>query len=238
MIDSSQVNHWLSVALKPALALFVLAGVGAGVNYYMQSSKEKARLQMANELYAIQSQLSETPVDPEAADKKKADLQPKKDLKPIIEQLKTFAMNNAGERVALQGILSLKPFVGKEMSQKDWADTLEKVLEGADSSSFLTVLVQDEMATALSQSEGCKEAVGIWSGLLNQPESAPFKHGTQLKMGYCYEQLQDFEQAKLQYQSVSDAVPNSMKGQMAKKFLLHLQMKQAESSTPKGDKSS
>lgn len=85
-------------------------------------------------------------------------------------------------------------------------------------------MVQMEMGTLLANENNCQEAVSQWEKVLNN-KRADYLHATiQLKMGLCYEAMNDITKAEEFYGKATTAKDSSV-GKSADKYLRLLQAK-------------
>ena len=106
-------------------------------------------------------------------------------------------------------------------------DDAKKVLTSvADSSKdLLSAMVNTELGTLLANENNCQEAIGYWEKVANN-KRAEFLHSpVQLKMGLCYEALNDTAKAEQAYTKVKDQEKDSSIGKSADKYLRLLSAK-------------
>jgi predicted negative regulator of RcsB-dependent stress response len=106
-------------------------------------------------------------------------------------------------------------------------DSAKKSLSSVadNSKDLLGAMVQSELGTLLANENNCKEAISYWEKIASN-KKAEFMHSpVQLKMGLCYEAMNENSKAEEIYSKVKEQEKDSSVGRSADKYLRLLQVK-------------
>lgn len=205
-----------------AFATFIVIGVGASLlNYFSEkkevSQQEKYFLLEKNytekkrgfdeaaraELMASQAKdkKSAPPFDP--AKKASGDLS--KDYGTVVTDFEAFINESPNSKAAQMAALNLSDIYASYKMNNEALSALQKVEKGLDNSDMLAALVWMQMGNVLANKNDCKTAVEKWQTLTSH-KSLAFAHDeAKLRMGLCYEALNDLVLAEAAYSQVGKA---------------------------------
>lgn len=202
-----------------AVAAFVVVGLGASILNYFSEKKEIAQQEkyyVLEKSYTEKKRGFEEAARAEVAatqnkDKKnvpafdpakKASGDITKDYGTVITGFETFINEGATTKAAQMAALNLSEIYSTYKKNDEALATLQKVEKGLDKDDMLTALVWMQMGNVLANKNDCKAAVEKWQALVNS-KSLVFAHDeAKLRMGLCYESLNDLAKAEETYAEV------------------------------------
>ncbi|MNK08069.1 hypothetical protein D3C87_259940 [compost metagenome] len=209
-----------SKAVIAAIALFVVVGAGASIYGYLSSKKEVA---LQEQYFVVEKEYTEKkrgfdevaraelmaaqakdkknlpPVD--ASKKASGDLQ--KDFGTVITGFENIISESPNTTAAQMAALNLSDIYSNYKKSDEAFATLAKVEKGLAKSAAMTALVLQKMGTLLADKNDCKGAVEKWQAVVDRKGLAFAHDEVKLRMGLCYESMNDLDKAEQLYTDVS-----------------------------------
>lgn len=191
-------------------------------------SEKKRGFEEADRAVMMATQSKDKKAEAEALKKKPTgDLE--KDYGTEVANFEGFIQTNPQTRAAQMAALNLSEiYMNYKMNDKALA-ALEKVEKGLDKKDMLTALVFMQMGNAKSAAGDCQSAVMSWQNVVNNKALAFAHDETKLRMGLCYESMNDLAKAEQAYQEVGNSNAESTDftaSREAQKYLRLLKAKQ------------
>lgn len=203
-----------------AFAVFVVAGVGISLASYLSEKKEitqqekyfslekaytdkKRGFEEAARAEAVAAQSKDKKNTPEVDLTKKATGDLTKDYGTVISGFEGF-INEAGTTKAAQmAALNLSDIYLNYQKNDEALATLQKVEKSLDQSDVLTALVWMQLGNAYANKNDCKSALEKWEKLTSNKALAFAHDEAKLRMGMCYESMNDLAKAESVYTEIS-----------------------------------
>lgn len=235
-----------------AIVLFVVIGLGVSITGYFSEKKEttaqekyfvieksytakKEGFEQAerSEMAAALNKDKKNPAPPATGVKPTGDLT--QDYGPIVTNFESLITESPDTKAAEMAALNLSDIYLSYKKYDEALNVLVRVEKGLSHSGMLTALVLEQMATVYADKNDCKTAVSKLEEIL-QMKALAFAHDeAKLRMGLCYEALNDSGLAEKMYVEVSrqsDPNGDSMAAHQADKYLRLLKAK--KNFTPSG----
>lgn len=223
-----------------AIVFLGLVAIGGAYGIYSYTQK-KAAEKAQEELFVIEKDFSDLKEKFEVAeanykaekdkskDAKKPENYPSgefaKDYGSITQRFEKFILSQNGTPAASKASLTLAKLYLENEKQQEAYDILVKT---KDSTEFFKSLRLLMLGTALEHKGQCAEANQEWKKILSN-ETARFLHAeTHLRMGLCYENLAEIEQARVAYEKVQKDFADSESAKKAIGYLRQLDMKSSQ----------
>ena len=208
--------------IKAAVVVVVLAAVAwTGYSIYQNKQEEKAQ----SEYFLIEKGILKKKdqflqaKNQKDSKEEKASGDVQKDYGSELSQLEVFMKRHPS---TVAGQLAAMSFIDIYNDYNAAQKGLEKInlLQNQERGSGLfSGLLKLQLGNLYAQDRKCKEALDHWRPVLEN-EGWNFLHArARLKMGVCYEALNQVELAKKMYQEVRAEAPNSSLGKMAETYL-------------------
>lgn len=230
-----------------AFAAFVVVGVGISLASYFSEKKEVAQqekyfslekaytdkkrgFEEAARAEMMAAQAKDKKTTPEVDASKKATGDVNKDYGTVISGFESF-INEAGSTKAAQmAALNLSDiYLNYKMNDEALA-TLQKVEKNLDQSDVLTALVWMQLGNVFANKNDCKSALEKWGKLANTKALAFAHDEAKLRMGMCYESMNDLAKAEAVYTEIGKKEDQSSTdfaaSREAQKYLRILKAKQ------------
>ncbi|MEN0060202.1 MAG: hypothetical protein AAGB31_15290 [Bdellovibrio sp.] len=223
-----------------AIIVFAVVGVGASITSYLSEKNEQAQQEKyfllekeyLNKKQGFEEALraglnpnSKAPVD--ASKKASGDLE--KDYGTVVRGLESFVAEAPKSKAAQMAALHLSDVYLSYKKHSEALAALKKVESGLDNKAVLTALVWMQIGNVLSDQNDCQGAIGQWQKISDN-KSLAFAHDeAKLRMGLCYEVLNDAGKAEQLYTEVSKkqdaSTANFAASREAEKYLRLLKAK-------------
>lgn len=207
------------------IAAFVVIGVGVSIANYFSEKKEisqqekyfllektytekkrgfeeAARAEMTQAAQAQQAK-KDKKAAPTFDPSKKASGDIQKDYGPVITGLESFVSDSPNTKAAQMAALNLTDIYLTYKKNDEALATLQKVEKGLDKEGVLSGLVWMQMGNILAEKADCKGAVEKWQVLVNNKNFAFAHDEAKLRMGLCFESMNDLAKAEELYTEVS-----------------------------------
>jgi hypothetical protein len=226
------------------IALFIVVGAGASIYGYLSDKKETALQEKyftvekeytdkkrgfeeyaRAELVAAQAKDKKAPA-PDASKKSSGDLQ--KDFGTAIAGFETIIKESSGTTAAQMAALNLSDIYGDYGKPEEAYNVLTQVEKGLGKNHALTALVLQRMGSLLANKNDCKGAIEKWKMIADRKGLKFASDEAKLRMGLCYENLNDLAMAEQMYTEVSsnqDANADFVATKEAQKYLRLLKAK-------------
>lgn len=227
-----------------AFALFVVVGVGISIFGYFNDKKEmsqqekyfvleknytevKRAFDEAARAELIAAQSKDKKAAPATGKKASGDLQT--DYGTVVAGFEAFLNEDSKSKAAQMAALNLSDIYLTYKKNDEALAALQKVEKGLDNDEVLTSLVWMQMGNVLANKSDCKGAIEKWENI-SQSKSLAFAHDeAKLRMGLCFESLNDLAKAEILYTEVSGkqdpATTNFAASREAQKYLRLLKAK-------------
>lgn len=180
------------------------------------------------ETMAAQNKNSKTPppaVDP--AKKATGDLE--KDYGTVVANFESFINEEPKTKAAQMAALNLSDIYLTYNKTDEAIAILDKVQAGLDKDDVLTSLVWMQLGNAQANKQDCQSAIQTWQKIVST-KKLTYSHGeAKLRMGLCFESMNDLTKAEEIYTEVSKADTNGgtdfNAAQEAQKYLRLLKAK-------------
>lgn len=203
-----------------AVVAFIVIGAGASLVSYFSEKKEVA---LQEKYFLLEKSYTEKKRDFEEAaraeitaaqtkDKKaaaafdptkKASGDLTKDYGTIVTNLESFIAEAPNSKAAQMAALNLSEIYLTYKKFDEAFATLQKVEKGLDKNDMLTALVGMQMGNVLANKNDCKGAIEKWQSLTGN-KSLAFAHDEiKLRMGLCFESINDLAKAEEIYNEVA-----------------------------------
>lgn len=194
-----------SKAVISAVAIFVVVGGGIALSNHFSKQKEAS---VQEKYYQIErSYLEKKRSFDEAAAKKEtakmASGDIAKDYADIPQQFANFIKDNPKSQGAQMAALNLAEMY---TSYKDLAsawNSLDSVSAGLNNSDSISALVYLKMGGVLADQNNCEKAIATWEKVTTQKSFAFAHDEAKLRMGICFETMNQLDKAEALYTEVS-----------------------------------
>lgn len=203
-----------------AIAAFIVIGVGFSIFSYMSEKKEVAQQEkyfLLEKAYTdkkrgfeevaraemIQAQTKDKKAAPAFDASKKATGDLDKDYGAIVKDFEAFITEAPKTKAAQMAALNLADLYMSYKKHDEAIATLAKVEAGLSKGDVLTALVLMQSGNAHANKGDCQGAVAKWQTLTGN-KSLAFSHDeAKLRMGLCYETMNDLAKAEELYTEIS-----------------------------------
>ena len=228
-----------------AIAAFIVLGAGFSLWNYISEKKEVSQQEKyfliekaynekkrgfdeavrAEMMAATAKDKTKTPpVDP--SKKASGDLQ--KDFGTILTDFEALIASAPNTTAAQMAALNVSEIYSNYGKNDEALATLDKVAKGLGTSDAVSALVWMQTGNILANKSDCKAAVEKWQNIVNS-KSLAFAHDeAKLRMGLCFETMNDIAKAEELYTQVSkkeDATADFAAAREAQKYLRLLKAK-------------
>lgn len=148
-----------------------------------------------------------------------------KDYGTIAQRVTEFVKTAPQSKAAKMAALNLSEVQVEYGKNQEALDLLSSVREG--SKDMLHGLVHSQLGSIEANLQKCDSAVSTWSQVISNKQAQFLHNAVKLKMGLCYESLNQFDKAKESYTQVRDADKEGGLGKTAEKYLRLLSSKGA-----------
>jgi tetratricopeptide (TPR) repeat protein len=228
-----------SQAVLGLVAVFVIAGaVYSGVTYF-KSEKENT---VQQKYYTFERQYTEKKAgfdqalmqkdkkDPKAPPVEAASGDLQKDYGTVVEGFESVLKEYPKTRGGQMAALNLSEIYANYKKNDDALRVLKAVEPGLGASEMLTALVYSQMGNIYADQNDCKQAIEQWQKIVDSKKLAFAQNEAKLRMGVCYESLNDLSKAEQMYTEASkkdEATPGDdmSASRDAEKYLKLLKMK-------------
>ncbi|WP_374073234.1 tol-pal system YbgF family protein [Bdellovibrio bacteriovorus] len=202
-----------------AVAVFVVIGVGMSLMNYMTEKKEVSQQEKyfliekaysekkrgfeeaaRNELMAAQAKDKKSVPAFDPSKKASGDMQ--KDYGTEVAGFEAFISEAPNTKAAQMAALNLSEIYMSYKKTEEAAATLAKVEKGLDKKDVLTGLVLMQMGNVLADKNDCKGAVEKWQTLTGNKALAFAHDEAKLRMGLCFESMNDLAKAEEIYTEI------------------------------------
>ncbi len=210
--------------LSVVFAFFFIGIAWTGVNYYFEQKELKAQ----KAYFLIEKDYEQFLSDWEKNKDKDKDkdeniIKNKEQADQLAHRFSSFFNENKNTLASVMATLSLADLYERLENVDQAIEALEKV-KNVSKSTVINSLALNQLGRLFAHKKDCNQSIEIWKKILDRKEQE-FLHGdVQLKIGLCYEQLQDLEKAKEYYTKVKIGKANSSASQIAKKYLRYLDL--------------
>lgn len=230
------------------IAVFIVVGAGVSIAGYLSQKKEVATQEKyfaiekvynekrrgfeetaRAEMTAAQSKDKKAPAV-DLSKKASGDLQ--KDYGSVIPGFEALISEAPSTTAARMAALNLSNIYIEYKKTDDALATLQKVEKALDKSEATSALVYMQLGNAFADKNDCKSAVDTWQKITNT-KNFQFAHDeAKLRMGLCYENLNDSAKAEQLYTEVakkenSEAPSDAAAVREASKYLRLLKAKKS-----------
>lgn len=220
---------------------FVLGGlfiVGLAGTFYSLNLEKQERIAQ-EEYYKVAKVLTKKASDFEQAKSqgkaKKEDKKPKeklalptgdikKDYGGSLDQLHQVIKKYPKSRAAQRAALHLSKLYLDHKQIKPALDIMRDAVKNTKKEGLLSGMVISQMGTLLAQDGNCKEAIQKWQEVLSHKGWDYMHAENQLRIGLCYEQMNDFAKAELTYKKLTEEKAETAAGRAAKKYLRKIRL--------------
>ncbi|KYG65279.1 hypothetical protein AZI87_12040 [Bdellovibrio bacteriovorus] len=203
-----------------AVIAFVVVGLGASIAGYLSQKKEvsqqekyfllekaynekKAGFEEAARAEIMAAQTKDKKNVPAFDPAKKASGDLQKDYGTVIAGFESFISEAPKTKAAQMAALNVSEIYANYGKQDEALSTLQKVEAGLDKDDMLTALVWMQMGNVLAAKNDCKGAIEKWQALSSQ-KSLAFAHDeAKLRMGLCFESMNDLTKAEEIYTEIA-----------------------------------
>lgn len=191
-------------------------------------SEKKRSFDEADRAIAVAIQGKDKKAEAEALkNKPSGDLE--KDYSTEVANFESFIQAAPQTKAAQMAALNLSEiYMHYKMNDKALA-ALEKVEKGLDKKDMLTALVFMQIGNAKADAGDCQSAIMSWQNVVNNKALAFAHDETKLRMGLCYESMNDLAKAEQVYQEIGNSNAGSTDftaSREAQKYLRLLKAKQ------------
>jgi hypothetical protein len=211
-------NHSKMVVV--AVVVFLVVGIGASIMQMVNEKKETAVQEKyfsaekaytdkkrsfdeaaRAELMASQAKDKKNIPPVDASKKATGDLQ--KDYGSVITNFEALISEAPSSKAAQMSALNLSDIYLQYKKNDEALATLQKVESGLSKKDMLTALAWMQMGNAVANKGDCKGAVEKWQKI-SDTKALAFAHDeAKLRMGLCYESLNDLAKAEQLYTEVA-----------------------------------
>ncbi|MGZ3770532.1 MAG: tetratricopeptide repeat protein [Bdellovibrio sp.] len=204
-----------------AIVAFIVIGLGASLAGYFSEKKEVSQQE---KYYLLEKSYTEkkrgfdeaarAEMNPAAAKKdkketpaadasKKASGDIQKDYGTVIAGFESFISESPNTRAAQMAALNLSDIYLNYKKQDEALAALQKVEKGLDKDGVLSALVWMQMGNVLADKADCKGAIDKWHSITNNKDLAFAHDEAKLRMGLCFESINELAKAEELYTEVS-----------------------------------
>ncbi|WII71054.1 tetratricopeptide repeat protein [Bdellovibrio sp. 22V] len=202
-----------------AIAVFIVIGVGASLMNYFSEKKEVSQQEKyflleksytekkrgfdeaaRAEMIAAQAKDKKNTPPVDASKKASGDLQ--KDYGTIVSGFESFISEAPNTKAAQMAALNLSEIYMNYKKTDEALAALTKVEKGLDKSDMLTALVWMQIGNVMVAKDDCKGAIEKWQTLANTKALAFAHDEAKLRMGLCFESMNDVAKAEEIYTEI------------------------------------
>lgn len=226
------------------IAVFLLAGGGFAAKSYINDKNEEkiqakyfpaetAFLEKKQAYLDAESEEKRLAANKDPKNKTKQEPNPKvgakptgdfdKDFAEVAKPLQAIITEAPHSKAAKMAALNLAQVQIQYKKLDDAKNTLSAVTDS--SKDLLSAMVQSEMGTLLANQNDCKQALTYWEQVAKNKKAEFMHSAVKLKMGLCYESMNDLSKAEETYTQVKEQEKDSSIGRSADKYLRLLQVK-------------
>lgn len=246
---SQRVEEYLLKNYKAVIGVFVVTVLLIAAYAITQTVSTKREKAAQEELFVLtsavekkQTELSEAAQKTAATDSKNKKADPLEELKepektsetlsrdfgPQIKKLEDFVKANEDRKAGLLGAMALSDIYLEYGEPKKAADVLKSMSEKPDSDDLFYGLINSQYALALSNSNNCQDAVGVYDRILKHKEHKHIHAQAMLRKGVCLMTLNKNDEAKNVFQEARTEFPDSVSGRSAESFERYLALKKGQ----------
>lgn len=246
---SQRVEEYLLKNYKAVIGVFVATVLMIGAYAIMQTVSTRREKAAQEELFVITSALDKKATEiSEAAQKKvtanpngkKADIledlkEPEKtpetlarDLGPQVQKLESFLKSHESSKAGFLAAMALSDIYLEYGEPKKAAEVLRPMSEKPDSDDLFYGLINSQYALALSNSNNCQEAVGVYDRILKHKDHKHIHAQAMLRKGVCLMTLNKNDQARDVFQEARTEFPDSVSGRSAESFERYLSLRKGQ----------
>lgn len=246
---SQRVEDYLLKNYKAVIGVFIATVLLIGAYAIVQTvstSREKAAQE---ELFAITSALDKKVTELSEAAQKKASADPKskktdllddlkqpektpealaRDLGPQVQKLEDFLKSHNDSKAGFLAAMALSDIYLEYGEPKKAADVLKSMSEKPSSDDLFYGLLNSQYALALSNSNNCQDAVGVYDRILKHKEHKHIHAQAMLRKGVCLMTLNKNDEAKNVFQEARTEFPDSVSGRSAESFERYIALKKGQ----------
>lgn len=213
---------WTTTHSKMVIGLivaFIVVGAGASIANYLGEKKEVSQQEkyfLLEKAYSekkrgfdeaaraemMAAQAKDKKAAPAFDPAKKASGDMQKDYGAVITGFESFISEAPNTKAAQMAALNLSDIYMTYKKNDEALATLQKVEKGLDNSDMLTGLVWMQMGNALANKNDCKGAIEKWQNLVSNKALAFSHDEAKLRMGLCFESLNDLAKAEELYTEI------------------------------------
>lgn len=248
---ADRFGRWIMKHQKSFLSFLVIIGLGGlgylAVDGYINYSEKKSaqrlfeyqqRLLAKQEEWSLQvrNKMENLNKDTKAAGSKGweevAATVPKPDYNvayaPLVAEYEKGIEKERGSKASLVHTSELAGFLSEEKRSGEAVTLLKKMLSGIEPRSLLETLLFTQLGTALASQNQWEEASQIFEKTLKSPSVSTVKPELLLKLGLCYEGLQNLGKAKEYLTLARDQFGSTQAGRAAKNYLRMMMLKESQ----------
>lgn len=203
-----------------AFLAFIVVGVGYSLAGYFMNKKEVAQQEKyylleksytekkrgfdeAARAELMASQNPDKSKVPAFDPSKKASGDITKDYGSILTSFEAFINESAGTKAGQMAALNLSDIFASYKKYDEALSALQKVEKGLDKDDMLSALVWMQMGNILTNKNDCKGALEKWQAITSKKTLAFAHDEAKLRMGLCYESLNEVDKAEALYTEVA-----------------------------------
>lgn len=203
-----------------AIAAFVVIGVGASLANYFSDKKEvssqekyflleksytdkKRGFEEAARAEVMAAQAKDKKAAPAVDPAKKATGDLEKDYGSVVAGFEAFINEAPNTKAAQMAALNLSDIYLSYKKNAEALTALEKVEKGLDKGDVLAGLVWMQMGNVFADRNDCKGAIAKWETITNQKGLAFAHDEAKLRMGLCFETMNDSAKAEALYTEIT-----------------------------------
>ena len=236
IINKEKISSFFERNLKICFQLFGLAlflGAGAAVFFHFQSKKER---EINEILYEHQSQLEQAGKKANGENYNSNDLtssflfQKKEtvysdEMKQAASRFEQSLRQHRKAKISVYFVMDLADFYFKS-GQREKARSLLELFSERKYFSTVYQLLRLQLASFYMEDKFCEKALEVLKGAVREKRPGVFDTEVYFKRGFCYEELNQKENAKQSYQKVIDREPESPEAVRAKDYILTMRLKE------------
>ncbi|MGZ3775064.1 MAG: tetratricopeptide repeat protein [Pseudobdellovibrionaceae bacterium] len=208
-----------------AVSAFIVVGIGTSLAGYFSEKKEvssqekyflieksynekkrgfeeASRAEM-NPAQQAKKDKKDKKAAPEVDNSKKATGDLQKDYGTVVSSFEAFISETPNTKAAQMAALNLSDIYVSYKKNDEALAVLQKVEKGLGKDGVLAGLVSMQMGNILADKADCKGAVEKWQSIVNNKELAFAHDEAKLRMGLCFESMNDLAKAEELYSDIS-----------------------------------
>ncbi|XGC79363.1 tol-pal system YbgF family protein [Bdellovibrio bacteriovorus] len=203
-----------------AIGAFIVIGVGVSLMNYFTEKKEvssqekyfllektytdkKRGFEEASRAEIMAAQAKDKKAAPAFDPAKKASGDLEKDYGTVVSGFESFIAENPKTKAAQMAAVNLSDIYLTYKKNPEALTALEKVEKGLDKNDVLAGLVWMQMGNVYADRGDCKGAISKWEAITSQKGLAFAHDEAKLRMGLCFETLNDTAKAEALYTEVT-----------------------------------